>query len=60
MKTKNQKKKKNYVPPEVIHITIDMEQGIATGSAQVTPGDTGGTPAVEDFVESKDEQFWNF
>lgn len=34
-KTKTQKKE--YVPPKVSVILIEMEQGIAAGSARVTP-----------------------
>lgn len=62
MKTQNQKKKekKGYIPPTLRVTIVEMEEGIAAGSAQVTPGGTGGTPLVEDFTESTDQQTWDF
>lgn len=60
MKTKDQKKKEGYIPPTLRITIVEMEEGIAAGSAQVTPGGASGTPLVEDFVESNDQQTWDF
>ncbi|RKO69905.1 hypothetical protein D7322_20320 [Sphingobacterium puteale] len=60
MKTKSQTKKEGYMPPTLKITIVEMEEGIAAGSAQVTPGGSGGTPLVEDYNESTDQQTWDF
>ncbi|WP_407500697.1 hypothetical protein [Elizabethkingia anophelis] len=42
MKKKTKTQKKEYVPPKVKVTLIEMEQGIAAGSARVTPVSAGG------------------
>lgn len=44
------KNKKKYIPPTLEVISIEMEQGIAAGSATLNPGDSNSlnTPQVEE------------
>lgn len=51
------KRKKNrmpYVAPQVTVIVVELEQGIAAGSAQVNPGNSSDplTPKTEDWFDS--------
>lgn len=57
METKDQKKKEGYVPPALRITIVEMEHGIAAGSAQVSPG---ASPLVEDFIEVEDQKTWDF
>lgn len=52
--------KKEYIPPTLEVIFLEMEEGIASASAQAITGGTNATPQVEDWVEKKDEENWDF
>lgn len=54
--------KKKYVPPKIELTIIELEYSLAAGSAELKiGGDTGNeVPKVEDWVEKKDDKFWDF
>lgn len=52
--------KKQYIPPTINVTIFELEEGIATTSTQLQIGGNTGTPEVTDWVEKKDEQFWDF
>lgn len=54
--------KKKYVPPKIELTIIELEYSLAAGSAELKiGGETGnGVPKVEDWVEKKDDKFWDF
>lgn len=50
----NKASKQEYIPPVLEVIFIEMEQGIAAGSASLDPGNIGtpNTPQVEDWQDN--------
>jgi len=51
LKMKKKEEKKKYSSPQMEVMYIEMEEGIASGSATVNPGDTQNpnTPEIEDW-----------
>jgi len=51
VKMKKKGKRKMYIPPQMEVMYIEMEEGIASGSATVNPGDiqNPNTPDIEDW-----------
>lgn len=52
--------KKKYFSPIMSCIIFEIENCIASTSTQLQIGGNSGTPEVTDWVEKKDEQFWDF
>lgn len=50
---KKQEKRKTYVVPRVAATVVELEQGIAAGSASVNPGDSSNpsNPKTEDWFD---------
>ncbi|WP_454879710.1 hypothetical protein [Sphingobacterium detergens] len=51
---KKQQKRTPYVVPRVTATVVELEQGIAAGSASVNPGDTSNpsSPKTEDWFDN--------
>ncbi|MEI2274434.1 hypothetical protein OHD16_19965 [Sphingobacterium sp. ML3W] len=49
-----QQKRKSYVVPSVTTTIVELEQGIAAGSASVNPGDSSNpsSPKTEDWFDN--------
>ncbi|MBB2949298.1 MULTISPECIES: hypothetical protein [Sphingobacterium] len=51
MDTEDQKKKESYIPPILSITIVEMEQGVAAGSAQVSQGVS---PLEDDYLKLED------
>lgn len=51
---------KKYTKPTIHKIEVFMEDGIASGSARLEPGESSGIPDIVDEIGQNNEQDWVF
>ncbi|AQW92913.1 MULTISPECIES: hypothetical protein [Elizabethkingia] len=51
-----EEKKKVYVSPQISVVEVELEQGIAAGSAQINPGTTGEDGIATDWDAGSGDQ----
>lgn len=49
-----------YVTPRIVTFFVGLEESISNSSAIITSPSDNATPQITDWVEEKDEQFWEF
>lgn len=52
--------KGKYVTPVIVTFFVGLEESISAASAIITGSSNNATPQITDWVEQKDEEYWEF